>query len=74
MMRYKGYIGRVEYDAIAKLFHGEVIGLKDVITFQGTTAREIEKAFKDFVDDYIAWRRQCGEQPEKPSYPVTKQA
>ena len=55
MMKYKGYIGSVEYDDTAKLFHGEVIGLKDVITFQGTTVKEIEKAFKDSVDDYISW-------------------
>ena len=65
MMRYKGYIGRVEYDETAKLFHGEVIGLKDVITFQGTTVNEIEKAFKDSVDDYLVWCKQRGEQPEK---------
>lgn len=31
MMKYKGYIGQVEYDSEAKLFHGEVIGLKDTI-------------------------------------------
>lgn len=41
MMAYKGYVGQVEYDAQAKLFHGEVIGLKDVITFQGTTTEKI---------------------------------
>ena len=50
-MKYKGYIGRVEYDDDAKIFHGEVVGLRDVITFQGTTVAEIEKAFKDSVDE-----------------------
>ncbi len=55
MIQYKGYIGKVEYDNDARLFHGEVIGLKDVITFQGTTAKEIEAAFKDSVNDYLAW-------------------
>lgn len=33
MMKYKGYVGEVTYDDKAKLFHGEVIGLKDIITF-----------------------------------------
>jgi predicted HicB family RNase H-like nuclease len=32
-MKYKGYTGVVEYDDDAHMFHGEVIGLKDVITF-----------------------------------------
>lgn len=65
MIKYKGYLGQVEYDSEAKLFHGEVIGLKDVITFQGTNAEEIEKAFKDSINDYLRWCKERGEEPEK---------
>ena len=32
MMEYKGYIGIVNYDSDAKIFHGDVINTKDVIT------------------------------------------
>jgi predicted HicB family RNase H-like nuclease len=63
-MKYKGYVGQVSYDDEAKIFHGEVIGLKDVITFQGKSVKELEKAFKDSVDDYISW---CSERGEKPA-------
>ena len=66
MLKYKGYTGRVEYDDKAKLFHGEVIDTRDVITFQGTTVDEIETAFRDSIDDYIEFCRQRGEKPEKP--------
>ena len=65
MMKYKGYIGEVTYDADTKLLHGQVLGLKDVITFQGTTLKEIEKAFHESVDDYLAWCKERGEKPEK---------
>lgn len=65
MMKYKGYIGVVAYDSEAKLFHGDVIGLKDTITFQGTTVKEIEKAFKDSVDVYLKWCKELGQKPEK---------
>ena len=64
-MKYKGYIGQVTYDDEAKLFHGEVIGLKDVITFQGTTVQKLETAFKDSVDDYLSWCEERNERPEK---------
>jgi hypothetical protein len=37
MMEYKGYMGIVEYDDEAKIFHGDIINTRDVITFQGTT-------------------------------------
>jgi predicted HicB family RNase H-like nuclease len=66
MMTYKGYAGKVEFDPSAKILHGEVIGIRDVITFSGTSAREIEKAFRDSVDDYLAFCAQRGEQPERP--------
>ncbi len=32
-MEYKGYVGKVEFDDEADLFHGEVINTRDVITF-----------------------------------------
>jgi len=60
MMKYKGYTGHVEYDDEAKIFHGEVLGIKDVVTFQGTTVDEIEQAFKDSVDDYLAFCAERG--------------
>jgi predicted HicB family RNase H-like nuclease len=66
MMEYKGYLGIVEYDAEAKLFHGDVINTRDVITFQGTTVAEIEKAFKESIEDYLAWCKEDGVEPEKP--------
>ena len=66
MMEYKGYLGAVEYDSDAKIFHGDVINTRDVITFQGTTVKEIEKAFKDSINDYISWCEEEGVEPEKP--------
>ncbi len=66
MMEYKGYLGNVVYDAEARLFHGDVINTRDVITFQGTTVDEIEQALKDSIDDYIEWCKDEGVEPEKP--------
>jgi len=66
MMEYKGYIGVVEFDDKAKIFHGDVINTRDVITFQGKTVDEIEIAFHDSIDDYISWCEQDCVNPEKP--------
>lgn len=55
MLKHKGYSGFVVYDDEARIFHGEVAGLKAVITFQGITEDEIEQAFKDSIDDYLDW-------------------
>lgn len=66
MMEYKGYIGDVNFDSEAHLFHGEVINTRDVITFQGKSVDELEKAFIDSVEDYIEWCKEDGVSPEKP--------
>ena len=65
-MEYKGYLGIVEYDSEAKIFHGDIINTRDVITFQGKTVNEIEQAFKDSINDYIAWCEEEKVEPEKP--------
>lgn len=64
-MNYKGYEGIVTFDEDAKIFHGEVIGIKDVITFQGTSVSALEKAFKDSIEDYLTFCKERGEKPEK---------
>lgn len=66
MMEYKGYAAKVEFDDEAEIFHGEVIGIRDVVTFQGKTAKELKKAFKESVDDYLSFCRERGEAPDKP--------
>ncbi len=66
MMQYKGYNGRVEFDDEADIFHGEVLGLRDVITFQGRTVDEVKQAFRDSVEDYLEYCAKRNEEPEKP--------
>lgn len=66
MMQYKGYSGKVEFDAEAGILHGEVLGIRDVVTFQGKSVAEVEEAFRESVDDYLTFCKQRGEQPDKP--------
>ena len=66
MLIYKGYTGVVQFDDEAMLFHGEVIGLRDVITFRGTTPKEIKKEFEKSIDGYLNWCHELGQEPEKP--------
>ena len=65
-MEYKGYIARVEYDDEAKLFHGQIMNLRDVITFQGRSVTELRKALRESVDDYVEFCAERDEKPEKP--------
>ena len=64
MLEYKGYVGTVEADD--DTFTGRVVGLRDVITFEGKTYAEVEQAFRDSIDDYLAFCAQRCEQPDRP--------
>ena len=66
MMEYKGYIGKVEFDDEANLFHGEIINLRDMITFQGESVEGLRKAFQESLDDYLEFCEERNESPEKP--------
>jgi predicted HicB family RNase H-like nuclease len=57
----------VEFDAEAGILHGEVVGIRDVVTFQGKSVEEVEQAFRDSVDDYLAFCKEQGEPPNRPS-------
>lgn len=65
-MKYKGYIGKVEYDHEAHIFSGSVINTKAVITFQATHKDEIEREFVNSIEDYLKWCKEDGVSPEKP--------
>lgn len=65
-MHHNGYEAVVEFDEDAALFHGEVINLRDVITFQGQSVDELKAAFAASVEDYLAFCAARGEEPEKP--------
>jgi len=65
-MQYKGYEAIVEFDADAGLFHGELVGLRDVVTFEGHSVDELKAALADSVDDYLDFCASRGEAPERP--------
>lgn len=66
MMEYKGYIGHVEFDDGADILHGEVINIRDVVTFQATSVKEVHKAFRESVEDYLEFCKSRNESPDKP--------
>ncbi len=65
-MQYKGYEARVESDDEAGLFHGEVVGIRDVITFQSIDQSDLELQFREFVDVYLEFCQRLNQAPERP--------
>lgn len=53
-MKYKGYAARVEFDADDRIFVGHLAGIRDIVGFHGSSVEELENAFHEAVDDYLA--------------------
>jgi predicted HicB family RNase H-like nuclease len=64
-MKYENYIGTVECDDDANLFHGEIANLCDVVTFQGWSVIELKRAFRESIEDYVEFCAKRGVEPER---------
>lgn len=65
VLKYKNYIGSVECDLTDKCLFGKILFIDDLITFEGNTIEELEKAFHDMVDDYLETCKEIGKEPQK---------
>lgn len=52
-MSYKNYTGSIEFSEEDGLFYGKVIGIQPLISYEGSTAKELEDDFHGAVDDYL---------------------
>ncbi|MGI2027305.1 type II toxin-antitoxin system HicB family antitoxin [Endozoicomonas acroporae] len=66
MMKYRGYIARVEYDDEDRIFVGHLAGIKDIVGFHGSSVDELETAFHEAVNDYIAISEKTGRPLQRP--------
>ena len=66
MMEYNGYVAKIEYDDHDDSFYGIVSNIADTIHFEGRSVRELKKAFKESMEEYIKFCEEQGRQPDKP--------
>lgn len=65
VLRYKNYLGTVNYSAEDEVFHGKIFGINDLVTFEGTSVDELKNAFNEAVDDYLRTCVELKKVPEK---------
>lgn len=63
---YMGYMGDVAYSEIDGVYHGKVLDIKPLISYEGATIGELIQDFHDGVDSYLDLCEELGEQPERP--------
>jgi predicted HicB family RNase H-like nuclease len=65
LLTYKGYYGSVHYSAADEVFYGKLEGIDDLVSYEGTSVKEIIKAFREAVEDYLETCKEIGKEPNK---------
>jgi len=65
-LHYKNYTGSVEFSEEDAVFHGKVLGIKSLISFEGDSVDTITKDFHKAIDEYLRFCEAKGKEPEKP--------
>ncbi len=66
IITYKDYQGKFEYDQEADIFHGDVLHLTDVVTFQGRSIDELKASLAESVEVYLEYCARKGRAPQRP--------
>jgi len=65
ILQYKNYYGSVHFNASDEVFHGKVLGINDLVNFEGTSVKELKSAFEEAIEDYIDTCNEIGKSPDK---------
>lgn len=65
IIKYKEYYGSVEFSGEDECFYGKIIGIDDLVTFEGNSVEELKKAFEEAVDDYLITCKEFGKETDK---------
>jgi|SRR6185312_12259851 len=65
ILQYKNYYASVHFSAGDEVFFGKILGINDLVSFEGASVKDLKKAFKEAVEDYLDTCAQLGKTPEK---------
>jgi predicted HicB family RNase H-like nuclease len=65
ILQFKGYYAEIHFSADDEVFFGKLLGISDLVSFEGASVSELKKAFHEAVEDYLETCTELGKEPEK---------
>jgi predicted HicB family RNase H-like nuclease len=65
ILQYKNYYASVHFSAADEVFYGRILGINDLVSFEGASVKELKTAFEEAVEDYLETCIAVGKTPEK---------
>jgi predicted HicB family RNase H-like nuclease len=53
LLRFKGFLGTAEMSEEDNVLFGKLIGIRDLVSYEGATVKELRQDFKKAVYDYL---------------------
>lgn len=64
-LTYNGFLGTVNFSEKDDCFYGKIEGIDGLVNFEGQSVSELKDAFREAVDDYVAYCVAEGLEPHK---------
>ena len=64
-LKYKDFVATLEYSDADNVFYGKILGINDLILFEGSSTDELKHAFEEAVEDYLELCKEVNKDPYK---------
>jgi predicted HicB family RNase H-like nuclease len=65
IIQYQNYYASVQFSSADEVFYGKILGINDLVSFEGSSVKELKQSFKEAVEDYLETCEAIGKVPEK---------
>jgi len=65
-IQHKGYVGSAEFSDEDEVFHGKLLGIRDLVTYEAKDVVGLKQSFRDAVEDYLRTCADNGRSPDQP--------
>ncbi|KES21645.1 MULTISPECIES: type II toxin-antitoxin system HicB family antitoxin [unclassified Pseudomonas] len=66
LLQYRGYYGSIEASTEDNCLFGKLLFIRALVNYEGETVAELQAAFREAVDDYLATCQAQRQEPEVP--------
>ena len=64
-LKHNDFIGSVHFSTEDEIFYGKLMGIDDLVTFEGSSVQELKKSFIEAVSDYLELCESINKPPHK---------
>ena len=67
VLEYKGYTTMIQYSDADHVWYGKIESISDLVNFEAENIEDADGAFREAVDDYLAFCDDLGMPPNTPA-------